>query len=145
MPRHHLLHGAPTQSAITAFHESYDHMGYGFHEPLCAAALERELLGRGHRVGREVNVTVHYKGVEIGVQRLDMLVDDVLVVEIECQDKLHPSGFRQLHNHLRATNLELGLLVNFGPKPQFQRVIFTNDHKRHRVDPSDADRGGRPT
>ena len=58
-----------------------------------------------------------------------MIVDEVLVVEVKAMESLAPSAFRQVHNYLRATRLELGLLVNFGPRPSFQRVIYTNDHK----------------
>lgn len=89
-------------------------------------ALERELRRRGHKVARELSVRVRYKGEELGAQRLDMVVDDVLVIEGKSTQALHPSATRQLYNYLRATNLELGLLLHFGPKPQFYRVICQN-------------------
>lgn len=129
MSRIELLHGALTKSVIESFYESYDHLGYGFLEHLCARALDDELRARGHRVAREVSVPVHYKGREIGTQRIDMIVDDVLVVEVKAIEALTPASFRQVHNYLRATRLELGLILNFGPRPSFQRVIYTNDHK----------------
>ncbi len=86
-------------------------------------ALERELLAREHNVARELCVRVMYKGHELGVQRLDLIVDDKLVVETKSTSDLHKSATRQLYNYLRATNLELGLLLHFGPKPNFHRVI----------------------
>lgn len=89
-------------------------------------ALERELLLREHRVAREISVRVMYKGDELGVQRLDLIVDDKLVVETKATYELHKSATRQLYNYLRATNLELGLLLHFGPRPAFHRVISRN-------------------
>jgi len=97
-------------------------------EPVIAPALEDELLARGHRVTREVRVGVWYEGREIGTQRLDMIVDDVLIIEVKAMAEIHPAAFRQVHSYLRATRLELGLIVHFGPTPTVQRVIFTNDH-----------------
>jgi GxxExxY protein len=92
--------------------------------------LERELRKRGHRVVRELSVRVAYKGEELGAQRLDMVVDDVLVIEAKSTHTLHPSASRQLYNYLRATNLELGLLLHFGPRPQFYRVFCENTFRR---------------
>lgn len=124
-----LLHGDLTDSVISAFYEAYDHLGPGFLESLCVAVLERELRRRGHRVGREVPVPVTYRSEVLGVQRLDMLVDDVLVVEVKAADRLHPAALRQVRGYLRASRLELGLVVNFGPTPRFERVLLTNDRK----------------
>lgn len=124
-----LLHERLTHSVIAAFYEVYNTLGCGFLENLYMAALERELLQRGHKVSRELSVRVTYKGEALGAQRLDMVVDEVLVVEAKSTHVLHPSASRQLYNYLRATNLELGLLLHFGPRPQFYRVICENDFK----------------
>jgi len=121
-----LLHERLTHSIIGAFYEVYNTLGCGFLENLYMAALERELLRRGHRVARELSVRVTYKGDELGQQRLDMVVDDILVIEAKSTHVLHPSASRQLYNYLRATNLELGLLLHFGPEPHFYRVICEN-------------------
>lgn len=137
-----LLHGALTQSVLGAFHESYDHLGFGFLESVCTLALAEELRLRGHHVAREVVVDIAYKGQPLATQRLDMIVDDVLIVEIKAMDALHPSAFRQIRNYLRATHLELGLVLNYGPRPTFRRVIFSNAYKRrdHRDETSDGSR-----
>lgn len=111
---------------IGAFFEVYNHLGFGFLEHLYVMALERELLLREHRVAREVSVRVMYKGDELGVQRLDLIVDDKLVVETKAGYELHKSATRQLYNYLRATNLEVGLLLHFGPRPSLHRVISRN-------------------
>ena len=120
-----------TGSVIGAFFEVYNNLPFGFLEALYAAALERELIARGHRVAREFGVRVFYKGEEIGFHRLDMVVDDRLVVEVKSTRKLQEPAARQVQNYLRATNLEVGLLLHFGPEPKFYRVICENALKRH--------------
>ncbi len=115
-----------TGSAIGAFFNVYDTLGHGFLEHIYKAALERELRARGHDVAREVGVTVFYKGEELAHQRLDMLVDDRLVIEVKSKQEPPEIGRAQLLNYLRATNLEVGLLLNFGPKPSFKRIFCQN-------------------
>jgi GxxExxY protein len=119
-----------TRSVIGAFYTVYNALGFGFLERLYASALERELRVRGHWVGREVAVNVRYEGDVLGQQRLDMVVDGKLVVEVKSTELLHPSARRQLLNYLRSTSLEVGLLLHFGPQPKFVRVIHTADRKK---------------
>jgi GxxExxY protein len=126
MARGELFEEKLTHSVIGAFYEVYNSLGFGFLEHLYVVALERELIARQHQVGREVCVRVMYKGQELGVQRLDLIVDEKLVVETKASSELHKSATRQLYNYLRATNLELGLLLHFGPRPNFHRVICRN-------------------
>jgi GxxExxY protein len=117
-----------TGSAIGAFFAVYDALGSGFLEHVYAAALERELLQRGHRVAREVSVPVIYKGEKIVFQRLDMLVDGRLVIEVKAAQETPNTGTRQLLNYLKATRLEVGLLFSFGPQPTFKRVVCQSAH-----------------
>ena len=109
-------------SVIGAFYEVYNILGYGLLEHLYVMALERELRARGHCVGREVAVPVIYKGETLGVQRIDLMVDERLVVETKSTFQLHPSAIRQTYNYLRATRLRAGLLLHFGPEARFYRV-----------------------
>jgi GxxExxY protein len=88
------------------------------------AALERELRARSHAVGREVWVPVHYHGEEISRQRIDMVVDERLVIEAKSTQELHKSAPRQVYNYLRATRLQVGLLLHFGPAPAFYRLVY---------------------
>jgi len=115
-----------THSVIGAFYEVYNNLGCGFVEYLYLAALERELAARGHIVAREYTVHIRYKGTELGTQRIDMIVDERLVVEAKSNEVLHKSASRQVYNYLRATNLEVGLLLHFGPEPNFLRLICRN-------------------
>jgi GxxExxY protein len=112
-----------TRSAIGAFFEVYNTLGYGFLEHVYVRALEIELRNRGHRVVREVGVRIMYKGEELAYQRLDMIVDDKLVIETKSTYELHKGAKRQVFNYLRATNLAVGLLFHFGPEPKFYRSI----------------------
>ena len=129
MARVELYEGKLTHSVIGAFYEVYNNLGFGFLERFYVTALQRELLQRGHRVAREVSVNVFYKGQELGSQRLDLIVDERLVIETKAASELHKSATRQLYNYLKATNLELGLLLHFGPEARFYRVICRNERK----------------
>ena len=127
--RGELIEERLTQSVIGAFFEVYNNLGFGFLEHLYVMAMERELIARGHRVAREVSVNVIYKGDQLGSQRLDMIVDEKLVVEIKSTYDLHKAAPRQVFNYLKATNLEVGLLLHFGPEPRFYRMICGNTKK----------------
>src|SRR6185295_10896378 len=122
MMRVPLLEEGLTRSVIGAFYEVYNTLGFGFLEHLYACAMERELLERGHEVAREVGIKVLFKGHDLGTQRLDMLVDGKLVVETKSTYELHRAATRQVYNYLRATNLEVGLLLHFGPAPRAYRI-----------------------
>ena len=118
-----------THSVIGAFFDVYNTLGFGFLEHIYAMALERELLERKHRVAREVSVPVFYKGHQLAEQRLDLIVDGKLVVETKSTLELHKGANRQVYNYLRSTNLEIGLLLHFGPEAGFQRVIYRNQKR----------------
>ena len=126
MSEQELIEGQLTESVIGAFYEVYNALGFGFLEQVYMAALERELRARGHAVGREVWVPVRYKGEEIARQRIDMAVDERLVVEAKSTQELHKSAPRQVYNYLRATRLQVGLLLHFGPDPAFYRLLHTH-------------------
>jgi GxxExxY protein len=121
-----LIYEELTRSIIGAFYEVYNILGFGFLEHIYKMALERELRARGHHVAREVGVRVMYKGEELSHQRLDMIVDGKIVVEIKSTVDLHKSARRQVYNYLKSTNLEVGLLLHFGPKAAFYREIRSN-------------------
>lgn len=130
MIKEKLLEEKLTRSVIGAFFDVYNALGFGFLEHLYVLALERELVARGHRVAREVVVRVSYKGEELGIQRLDMIVDERLVIETKATLELHKVAVRQVYNYLRATNLDVGLLLHFGPEPKFYRVVCQSGQKR---------------
>ena len=118
-----LIAGDTTSEIISCFYEVYNTLGFGFLEHIYSLALERELVERGHKVARERGILIRYKGQELGFQRLDMIVAEQVVVEIKSTFLLHPAARRQLRNYLKATGLEVGLLLHFGPEAEFQRVV----------------------
>lgn len=129
MTRGKLIDDQLTDSVIGAFYEVYNVLGFGFLEHVYIAAMERELRTRNHAVNRQVGVRVRYKGVDLCSYRLDMLIDEKLIVEVKSSANLPPTVVRQLHNYLKATDLEIGLILHFGPEPMFYRRILTNDKK----------------
>ena len=122
MARGELLLERLTYSVIGAFYAVYNELGFGFLERIYKRALELELIARGHRVAREVDVRVYYKGKEVGWQRLDFVVDEALVIEVKSTRMLEENATRQLFNYLKATDLRVGLLLHFGPKANVYRV-----------------------
>ena len=139
MARHELVEERLTHSVIGAFFDVYNTLGFGFLEHVYVMALERELIARKHRVAREVAVRVLYKGDELAEQRLDMIVDEKLVVEIKSTHELHKSANRQVYNYLRSTNLEVGLLLHFGPEARFYRLIHHNKKNNPKNNPSNQE------
>jgi GxxExxY protein len=123
MAQGELIYERLTHSVIGAFFEVYNGLGFGFLEAVYTTALERELRDRGHKVGREVLAPVRYKGETVARQRLDMVVDEKLVVEVKSTYDLHGSAPRQVYNYLRGTGLHVGLLLHFGPHPKFYRIF----------------------
>lgn len=121
-----LIESDLTYSAIGAFFEVYNTLGYGFLEHIYSRAMELELKARGHRVAREVLVRVFYKGHLIGLHRLDMVVDEVLVLENKSTRVLHKEFPRQVYNYLKASTFEIALLLHFGPEPAFYRLFSPN-------------------
>ena len=118
-----------TRSVIGAFYAVHRALGFGFLEHVYANALDVELRARGHEVSREFGVTIYYGGVEVAHQRLDMVVDERVVLEIKATEALRQDATRQLFNYLRATRLEVGLLLHFGRSAKFRRVFCDIDHK----------------
>ena len=121
-----------THTIIGAFYEVYHELGYGLLERVYVAAMRRELEMRGLFVDREFWVDVLYKGEPIARQRIDSLVNLSVVLEIKATELLPPLSRRQLLSYLRATHLELGLILHFGPKPRVYRLIDTRK-KRARL------------
>ena len=124
-----MLHGEITRSILQAFYQVYNTLGYGFLEKVYENALAHELCQQGMAVQQQRPIEVYYDGVCVGQYFADLCVEDVVIVEIKAAEVLRPEHEAQLLNYLKATSVEVGLLLNFGPKPAFARKIFTNDRK----------------
>jgi GxxExxY protein len=111
------------RSILGAFYAVYNYYGYGLAESVYAGALEYELVDRGHTVVRELAVNVSYRGRHVAWQRLDMVVDERVILEIKATEILPRFAGRQLINYLHVTPFQLGFVLHFGPEPKFQRFI----------------------
>lgn len=118
-----------TQGIIAVFYEVYNALGYGFLEKVYQNAFYQELLRRGFRCEVHKHIEVFFKGRKVGDYFPDIVVDDCVIIELKAVETLCPEHEAQLINYLRATPIEIGLLLNFGLRPQVCRRIFTNDRK----------------
>jgi GxxExxY protein len=118
-----------TKAVIGVFYDTYNSLGYGFLEHVYMLAMERELTNLDHLVAREYPAPVYLKGEVLCTYRIDMVVDEKVIVEIKSTEQLHPSATRQLRNYLKATNIEVGLLLHFGPEPKYYRQVLSNQNK----------------
>ena len=124
-----LKYGELTGKIINAFYTVYNQLGYGFLESVYENALAHELRKRGHRVRQQVPITVRYDDIVVGEYFADILVDGKVIIELKRAERINDAHVAQLLNYLKATELEVGLLFNFGPKPEFRRKIFTQSKK----------------
>ena len=118
-----LLAADHVHSIVGGFLAVYNYFGYGMSERVYAQAMACELRDRGHVVIQEQSFAVSYKGRHVAMQRLDMLVDDTIIVENKATEKLCPADRMQLLNYLRTSRYEVGLLLHFGPQPRFERYV----------------------
>jgi GxxExxY protein len=124
-----ILHEPTTELILKAFYQVYNALGYGFLERVYAAATAHALRKLGLTAVRELPIRVEYDGITVGEYQADLVVNDAVLVEIKAARALAEEHEAQLLNYLRATRFEVGLLLNFGPEPQFQRRVFQNARK----------------
>ena len=124
-----MLHKEITSEIIAAFYAVYNILGYGFLEKVYENALILELRKKGLTVKKQVPIKVKYEGQIIGEYFADLFVEDKVIVELKAVEKIISVHNAQLLNYLKATEMEVGLLLNFGPKAEFKRKIFTNHRK----------------
>ena len=120
-----LLHQNVTRSILGAFYSVFSETGYGFLEAVYANSLSLVLQREGFRVERQVSYNVMFRGSCVGTYRADLVVDSRVIVEVKAGGSIVPQHLLQLRNYLAASGLQVGLLLNFGPKPEFRRVIWT--------------------
>jgi GxxExxY protein len=134
-----LKHSELTQQIIGAFYEVYGELGIGFLEEVYRHAMAVELEDKGLKVILRAPIAVWYRSRQVGNYQPDLLVENRVIVELKACRCFEPAHEAQLLNYLRATEIEVGLLLNFGTKPQIKRMAFNNERKSHRakVDPTD--------
>ncbi len=119
-----------TGKIIKAFYTVYNTLGYGFLEKVYENALKIELRRMDLKVESQKNIKVHYTGYEVGDYFADLIVNDVVILELKAAEALCPEHEAQLINYLKATNIEVGLLLNFGKEAKYVRKVFTNKNKK---------------
>jgi GxxExxY protein len=123
------LHEELTGQLIKVFYEVYNELGFGFLEKVYQNSMFYELKSRGYYVEAQKQIKVQYKGKEVGEYYSDLVVNDIVIVELKAAECIVEEFETQLINYLRGTNKEVGLLFNFGKKPEFKRKIFENKFK----------------
>lgn len=122
-------HSDLTEQIIGAFYAVYSALGYGFLENVYVKALMIELKQRGMTVDDELPINVYYAGQQVGEYYADLIVNNLIILEIKAAKNLADEHEAQLLNYLKATPYEVGLLLNFGPKPETKRRSFDNSRK----------------
>ena len=124
-----MLHEDITSAIIAAYYDVYNTLGYGFLEKVYENALILELQKRGLSVKQQVPIKVYYEGQVVGEYFADLLVNDLVILELKAAEQIIKAHEAQLTNYLKATDLEVGLILNFGPKAEFKIKIFSNNRK----------------
>jgi GxxExxY protein len=120
-----MLYEDITSEIIKIFYKVNNTLGYGFLEKVYENAIIIELKKAGIKIKQQENIKVFYEGEEVGNYYADIIVEDKIILELKCCENLRDEHRNQLINYLKATNMEVGLLLNFGKNSEFKRVIFS--------------------
>jgi len=123
------LHKKLSDSILKIYYEVYNNLGYGFLEKVYQNAMYLELKNQGYNVEPQKQIKVYYKEMVVGEYYADLLIDDTIILELKACECLMDAHKAQLINYLRATDIEIGMLLNFGETPEFKRFIYTHDRK----------------
>jgi GxxExxY protein len=130
-----LLHKKITDDILKVYYDVYNQLGYGFLEKVYQNALYFELKSKGYKVEAQKQIKVYFKNQLVGEYYADLLIEDRIILELKACEVLMNVHIAQLMNYLKATEIEVGLLLNFGEDPEFKRIIYTNDRKTNRKNP----------
>jgi GxxExxY protein len=112
---------------IGPFYDTYNALGWGYPESIYANAMPIFLRRRGLRLAREVVFPVVLEGVTLGEFRADLVIEHKVIVELKACERIIAAHEAQLISYLKASDLNIGLLLNFGPKAELRRIIWTDD------------------
>ena len=122
-------HADLTRQIIGAFYRVYNTLGYGFSEKVYENSMVLELQNVSLQPAQQQSIVVYYNGVEVGQYIADIVVNDSVLLELKATRQLTSDHEAQLLNYLKATKMEVGLLLNFGPKAEVKRKILDNERK----------------
>lgn len=125
----HLLHKNITDIILKSFYKVYNNLGYGFLEKVYENALLYELRNHGLDCEKQKPIKVYYEQIQVGEYYADIIVNECIILELKAAESIAEEHEFQLINYLKATEIEIGLLLNFGKNPEFKRKIFTNNKK----------------
>ena|SRR5258708_34648302 len=123
-------HDDLTQKIIGVFYDVYNELGYGFLESVYRESMRVALEQAGLKTQTEVSVPVSFRGQLVGIFRADLIVNNAVLVELKACEALAREHESQTLHYLRATNIEVALLMNFGPTPRFKRLVMDNELKK---------------
>lgn len=123
------IHSEITDLIIKAFYKVYNTLGHGFLEKVYEKSMKIELQNSGLRVFNQQPIKVYYNNIVVGTYFSDLTIEELVIVEIKAGEQIASRHECQLVNYLKATNKEVGLLLNFGPIPSFKRKVFMNEFK----------------
>jgi GxxExxY protein len=126
------LYGDITDQIIKSFYKVYNSLGYGFLEKVYENAMKIELENIGYHIETQKPLEVFYEKKLVGLYFADMIVERKVIIENKAANALLDTNEDQILNYLKATEIEVGLLLNFGKKPEFKRKIFENKYKQIR-------------
>ncbi|MDL1893800.1 GxxExxY protein [Sphingobacteriales bacterium CHB3] len=130
-----MIHEELSNKIIRAYYTVYNTLGFGYLEKVYENAMRVELRKFGLRVEQQKKIDVYYDSEVVGEYYADLVVNEIIILELKAASAIIPEHEAQIINYLKCTRIELGLLFNFGSKPEFLRRIFTNDKKNIRVQP----------
>ncbi|WP_310594401.1 GxxExxY protein [Flavobacterium sp.] len=124
-----LLHKRITDAVLKIYFDVYNQLGSGFLEKVYQNAMYFELKDKGFKVEAQKQIKVYFRKQLVGEYFADLIVEDKVIVELKATELLMNAHVAQTLNYLKATEIEVGLLLNFGDEPEFKRMIYTNDRK----------------
>jgi GxxExxY protein len=119
-----------TETIIGVFYEVYNELGFGFLESVYEDAMVIALEEKGLKVERQVPIPVWFRGRSLGKFEVDLIVERAVIIELKAVSQLIEAHIAQLMHYLRATEIEVGLVMNFGQRPEFKRRAFDNARKK---------------
>ena len=122
-------HSDLTGKILGAFFQVHKDMGFGFSEKVYESALEVLLKELGLVPERQKEIKVYYHDNVVGEYKADMIVNEVVLLELKSVEKLIDAHDAQMLNYLKSTEIEVGLLLNFGRQAEFHRKIYDNSRK----------------
>ncbi|ADW70733.1 GxxExxY protein [Granulicella tundricola] len=120
-----------TERIIGIFYDVFNELGYGFLESVYKEAMRVALLDAGLSAQAEANIPVYFRGAVVGIFKADLIVEQQVILELKTAEVISKAHEGQLTHHLMSSNIEVGLILNFGESPKFRRILLTNDRKKN--------------